>query len=88
MSRSVLAALGRVPLYVVVSALAILMALPFYWVVITALSPTPDMLYDWTGLEQSSLTPVLDSCDGPRARAAEAAAREAKRGVWQARGRD
>jgi hypothetical protein len=34
---------------------------PFYCVVITALSPAPDMLYDW---------------------AAEAAAHEAKRGIW------
>jgi ABC-type glycerol-3-phosphate transport system permease component len=44
MSRSVLAALGRVPLYVVVSALAILMALPSYWMVITAFSPAPDII--------------------------------------------
>jgi hypothetical protein len=40
-------------LYLGVSVLAILMGPPFYCVVITALSPAPDTLYDWARLEQS-----------------------------------
>jgi ABC-type glycerol-3-phosphate transport system permease component len=44
MPRSILAACGRVPLYVVVAGLAVLMALPFYWMVVTALSPAADII--------------------------------------------
>jgi ABC-type glycerol-3-phosphate transport system permease component len=44
MPRSTLAALGRVPLYAVVAGLAVFMALPFYWMIITALSPAADVI--------------------------------------------
>lgn len=44
MPRSVLVTLGRVPLYLVVGALAVLMVLPFYWMVITAFSPATDII--------------------------------------------
>lgn len=44
MPRSVLVTLGRVPLYLVVGALALLMVLPFYWMVITAFSPAADII--------------------------------------------
>lgn len=44
MPRSVLVTLGRVPLYLVVGALAVLMVLPFYWMVITAFSPAADII--------------------------------------------
>ncbi len=44
MPRSVLFALTRVPAYVVVGALAVLMVLPFYWMVVTAFSPAVDII--------------------------------------------
>jgi ABC-type glycerol-3-phosphate transport system permease component len=44
MQRSVLVVLGRVPLYLVVGGLAIVMILPFYWMVITAFSPAADII--------------------------------------------
>ncbi len=44
MPRSVLFALTRVPAYVVVGALAVLMVLPFYWMVVTAFSPASDII--------------------------------------------
>jgi multiple sugar transport system permease protein len=44
MPRSALAAFGRVPLYIIVAGLALLMALPFYWMVVTALSPAADVI--------------------------------------------
>ena len=39
MLRSVLKALGSLSLYLVVGAVAALMILPFYWMIITALMP-------------------------------------------------
>lgn len=36
--------LGRLALYLVVSGLAVLMLLPFYWMVMTAFSPAPDII--------------------------------------------
>ena len=44
MLRSVLVPVGRLSLYVVVGAVAALMILPFYWMIITALMPAPDIL--------------------------------------------
>lgn len=44
MPRSALLALTRVPAYLVVGALAILMVLPFYWMVVTAFSPAEDII--------------------------------------------
>ncbi len=42
--RTVLRSLGRAPLVAVLGALAVLMVLPFYWMLITAVSPAPDIL--------------------------------------------
>jgi ABC-type glycerol-3-phosphate transport system permease component len=39
-----LGAAGRVALYAVVTAVAVLMVLPFYWMVLTAISPASDIL--------------------------------------------
>jgi len=39
-----LRAAGRVALYAVVTAVAVLMILPFYWMVLTAISPASDIL--------------------------------------------
>lgn len=44
MLRSVLVPVGRLSLYLVVGAVAALMILPFYWMIITALMPAPDIL--------------------------------------------
>ena len=44
MLRSVLVPAGRLSLYLVVGAVAALMILPFYWMIITALMPAPDIL--------------------------------------------
>jgi multiple sugar transport system permease protein len=44
MSRSTLVAVGKIPLYLVVSGLALIMILPFYWMVITAFTPAPDII--------------------------------------------
>lgn len=44
MSRSTLVALGKIPLYLVVGGLALLMFLPFYWMVMTAFVPAPDII--------------------------------------------
>jgi len=44
MSRSALAAFGKLNLYLAISSLAVLMILPFYWMVITAFSPAPDII--------------------------------------------
>ena len=44
MLRSILVPAGRLSLYLVVGALAALMILPFYWMIITALMPAPDIL--------------------------------------------
>jgi len=44
MQRAAVVALGRVPLYLVIGGLAIVMILPFYWMVITAFSPAADII--------------------------------------------
>ncbi len=44
MSRSTLVAIGKLNLYLVVSGFAILMILPFYWMVMTAFVPAPDII--------------------------------------------
>ncbi len=44
MPRSTLVAVGKVPLYLVVSGLALIMVLPFYWMVMTAFVPAPDII--------------------------------------------
>jgi len=44
MFRSVLIPLGRLSVYLVVGAVAALMILPFYWMIITAFMPAPDIL--------------------------------------------
>jgi len=44
MSRSTLVAIGKVPLYLVVGGVAVLMILPFYWMVMTAFMPAPDII--------------------------------------------
>jgi ABC-type glycerol-3-phosphate transport system permease component len=44
MTRSTLVAIGNLPLYLVVTALAVLMLLPFYWMVVTAVSPATDII--------------------------------------------
>jgi ABC-type glycerol-3-phosphate transport system permease component len=44
MSRSTLVAIGKLNLYLVVSGVAILMILPFYWMVMTAFVPAPDII--------------------------------------------
>jgi ABC-type glycerol-3-phosphate transport system permease component len=44
MSRAALIILGRVPLYALVGGLAVVMILPFYWMVITAFSPATDII--------------------------------------------
>jgi len=44
MLRSVLVPIGRLSLYLVVGAVAAIMILPFYWMIITALMPAPDIL--------------------------------------------
>ena len=44
MSRSALAAIGKGNLTVAVTGMAVLMALPFYWMIITAFSPAPDII--------------------------------------------
>ena len=44
MLRSVLVPVGRLGLYLVVGAVAALMILPFYWMLITAVMPAPDIL--------------------------------------------
>ncbi|MGH7408611.1 MAG: carbohydrate ABC transporter permease, partial [Candidatus Methylomirabilales bacterium] len=44
MQRSALVTPGRGPLYLLVGALAIVMILPFYWMVITAFSPAADII--------------------------------------------
>lgn len=44
MSRSALAAFGKLNLYLAISGLAVLMILPFYWMVMTAFSPAPDII--------------------------------------------
>jgi ABC-type glycerol-3-phosphate transport system permease component len=43
-SRSMLMAIGKVPAYLAVGGVAILMILPFYWMVITAFMPAPDII--------------------------------------------
>ena len=44
MAHAGLVAVGRLLVYVTVAGVAVLMILPFYWMVITALSPAPDVL--------------------------------------------
>lgn len=44
MSRPALGSLGRAPLFLVIGSLAVLMVLPFYWMVVTAFSPAADIL--------------------------------------------
>ena len=44
MLRSVLIPFGRLSVYLVVGAVAALMILPFYWMIITAFMPAPDIL--------------------------------------------
>jgi len=44
MFRSVLIPFGRLSVYLVVGAVAALMILPFYWMIITAFMPAPDIL--------------------------------------------
>ena len=44
MSRSMLMAIGKVPVYVVLGGMAVLMILPFYWMVMTAFVPAPDII--------------------------------------------
>jgi len=44
MLRSVLVPFGRLSVYLVVGAVAALMILPFYWMIITAFMPAPDIL--------------------------------------------
>ncbi|MBI2116539.1 MAG: carbohydrate ABC transporter permease [candidate division NC10 bacterium] len=44
MSRSALVAIGKPPLVLAVSGVAILMILPFYWMVMTAFVPAPDII--------------------------------------------
>lgn len=44
MSRSTLVAIGKPPLYLAVGGVAVLMILPFYWMVMTAFVPAPDIL--------------------------------------------
>jgi ABC-type glycerol-3-phosphate transport system permease component len=44
MSRPMLAGLGRLILYAAVGAVAALMILPFYWMIITAFSPASDII--------------------------------------------
>ncbi len=44
MSRSVLAVIGRVNLYLAVIGIAVIMILPFYWMVMTAFVPAPDII--------------------------------------------
>ena len=44
MSRTVLAAAGKLNLYLTVAGIAIIMALPFYWMLITAFVPAPDII--------------------------------------------
>ncbi len=44
MVRSILVPVGRLSLYLVVGAVAALMILPFYWMLITAFMPAPDIL--------------------------------------------
>jgi ABC-type glycerol-3-phosphate transport system permease component len=42
--RTLLTCIGRVPSYLVVGGMAIMMILPFYWMVMTAFSPAPDII--------------------------------------------
>jgi ABC-type glycerol-3-phosphate transport system permease component len=42
MLRSILVPFGRLSVYLVVGAVAALMILPFYWMIITAFMPAPD----------------------------------------------
>lgn len=44
MSRSILAGFCRLGLYLVVVGVAALMVLPFYWMVMTAFTPAPDII--------------------------------------------
>ena len=44
MVRSILAPVARLGLYLLVGAVAALMILPFYWMLITAVMPAPDIL--------------------------------------------
>jgi ABC-type glycerol-3-phosphate transport system permease component len=44
MSRAALIILGRVPLYALVGGLAVVMILPFYWMVVTSFSPATDII--------------------------------------------
>jgi len=44
MLRSILVPFGRLSVYLVVGAVAALMILPFYWMIITAFMPAPDIL--------------------------------------------
>ena len=44
MVRSILVPVGRLSLYLLVGAVAALMILPFYWMIITAVMPAPDIL--------------------------------------------
>jgi ABC-type glycerol-3-phosphate transport system permease component len=44
MSRSVLHGFGKLNLYLIASAVAVIMILPFYWMAITAFSPAPDII--------------------------------------------
>ena len=44
MSRSGLAAIGRCNLYLAVLGIAVIMVLPFYWMVMTAFVPAPDII--------------------------------------------
>ena len=44
MSRFTLATIVKLPLYLAVSGVAVLMILPFYWMVMTAFVPAPDII--------------------------------------------
>ncbi len=44
MSRCILVSVGRLSVYLVVGGVAALMILPFYWMIITAFMPAPDIL--------------------------------------------
>jgi len=44
MVRSILVPVGRLRLYLLAGAVAALMILPFYWMIITAVMPAPDIL--------------------------------------------
>ncbi|MGE5849626.1 MAG: carbohydrate ABC transporter permease [Candidatus Methylomirabilota bacterium] len=44
MSRFTLTTIAKLPVYLTVSGLAVLMILPFYWMVMTAFVPAPDII--------------------------------------------